>query len=205
MIIGYGCCVGSWDKLQRNVIPRIGNRPLMAVSGQTCIAVAYNDMLHWARGNGLDVLVLLHDDLEITDPDAEAKIIEALSPPRVGIVGVAGGSARGGLAWWNHSPIGHQQTDVMNIDFGERTGDVNLLEGSLLAFSRQGLLSLEFDEQEPGFHGYDAIAMQAHAIGLRTVVADIDTHHHTQMGYKSQYSHGEWVAADERFRARWDV
>ncbi len=39
-IVGYGTCVGSWEKLRRNVIPRTAGRPLMALSGQTQIAVA---------------------------------------------------------------------------------------------------------------------------------------------------------------------
>jgi hypothetical protein len=157
---------------------------------------------HWATSG----LVLVHDDLEILDQaKAEAAILEAFSDPDVALVGVAGGDARSGLAWWNIDPVGHQLTDSMNIDFGRRTGDVTLLEGSLLAFSPWAMLNLVFDENFPGFHGYDEIAMQAIDKGKRVVVVDVDTHHHSTLGFDSLDSHAEWHRADERFRKKWGL
>lgn len=200
-MIGYGVCVGSWTKLTSYVTPRIGDRPLITLTGQTSIAAAYNRILDLA--GGLDALILLHDDLEITDPAGETKLVQALQPG-VGLVGVAGGSGAHGLAWWNHQPVGHQTTDVMFIDFGARAGEVELLEGSLLVFSAQAIRSLRFDPR-PGFHGYDEIAAQARAGGMRVVVADVDTHHHTAMGFKTEQSHADWLAADEWYREKWGI
>jgi len=203
----YGVCVGSWDRFNQYVVPRTQGREVIGISGQTSIAVAYNKILETvvtynpAEPPGL---VLLHDDLEILDQaKAEAAILETFLDPDVALVGVAGGDARSGLAWWNIDPIGHQLTDSMNIDFGKRSGDVTLLEGSFLAFSPWALGHLMFDEEYPGFHGYDEIAMFAIRARKRVVVVDIDTHHHTRLGFDSLDSHAEWHRADERFRKKW--
>jgi hypothetical protein len=203
-VIAYGACVGSWEKLRRNVVPQVQDRALLALSGQTSIAVAYNTILDAYTERDVDAVILLHDDLEITDPDAEAKFLTAIASG-AGLAGVAGGGARAGLAWWNEHPVGHQRTDVMNIDFGTRTGEVELLEGSVLVFSPQAVKTLRFDTRFPGFHGYDEIAMAARAQMLPVAVVDVDTHHHTPMGYKSLDSHAQWVAADRLFREKWGI
>jgi len=202
----YGCCVGSWDRFNRYVVPRTQGQELVGISGQTDIAVAYNKILDMYRFRHVLGLVLVHDDLEILDQaKTEAAILETFKDPDVALVGVAGGDARSGLAWWNIDPIGHQLTDSMNIDFGRHTGDVTLLEGSLLAFSPWAMETLEFDEEYPGFHGYDEIAMQAIKAGKRVVVVDVDTHHHSTLGFDSVDSHAEWHRADERFRKKWGL
>jgi hypothetical protein len=205
VVIGFGVCVGSWDKLARYVLPHVAGRPLIALSGQTSIAAAYNRILDAYQGAGLDALILQHDDLEIIDPGADAKLLAALAGPDVLLAGVAGGSGRTGLAWWNQEPVGHQLTDAMNIDFGRRTGDVTLLEGSLLAFSPAAIETLRFDTRFTGFHGYDEIGMQVIAGNGRCVVADVDTHHHNAMGFKSANSHAEWLRADELYREKWGL
>jgi|KBSSwiStaDraftv2_1062776.scaffolds.fasta_scaffold21726_6 hypothetical protein len=205
----YGCCVGSWDRFNQYVVPRTQGREVIGISGQTSIAVAYNKILEAvvthdpAEPPGL---VLLHDDLEVLDQTkAEAAILGAFQDPDVALVGVAGGDARSGLAWWNIDPIGHQLTDSMNIDFGKHAGDVTLLEGSILAFSPWAMGHLTFDEDYLGFHGYDEIAMQAISKGKRVVVVDVDTHHHSTLGFDSLDSHAEWHRADERFRKKWGL
>lgn len=202
--IGYGVCVGSWDKFTTYVVPHAAGRQIMALSGQTSIAVAYNTILDAFRERDVDGVILQHDDLEITDPAGEAKLVAELADPKVGLVGVAGGEGGNGLAWWNHSPVGHQRTDAMDIDFGPRTGDVELLEGSILLFSRWAVDNLRFDPL-PGFHGYDEIAAQCRAAGRRVVVANVDTHHHNPMGFKSAESHQEWLRGDEAYRRKWGL
>jgi hypothetical protein len=206
MSLAYGVCVGSWDRFNQYVVPRTQGREVMGISGQDSIAVAYNKILAAFICYPTAGLILQHDDLEILDPPvAEAAILEALEDPSVGLVGVAGGDAQTGLAWWNNDPIGHQLTDSMNIDFGRRSGWVTLLEGSLLAFSPWAMANLSFDESYPGFHGYDEIAMQATRKGKRVVVVDVDTHHHTTLGFDSLDSHAQWHKADERFREKWGL
>jgi len=200
----YGCCVGSWEKFQRNVVPHVGpNRPLLALAGSDSIVFTYNLILDAFAGD-VDALVLLHDDLEITDPDAELKFADALAEDDVELVGVAGGGGKS-LYWWEHDPVGHQPTDVMNIDFGRRTGDVELIEGSIMVLSRWAIENVRFDSRFTGFHGYDEIAMQVRAQGKRVVVEDVDTHHHNPMGYRSPESAAECRRANQLYREKWNL
>lgn len=205
MKIGYGTCVGSWKKLSRNVIPRIGDSPLCALSGQTQLTVAYNSILDAYLGRELDAVVLLHDDLEIVDPDAETKFLKALADPEVAIVGVCGGRGDQSLAWWNSETVGHQMTDSGMLDFGERTGDVAFVEGSIMVFSPWAIEHLRFDERYPGFLGYDDVCLTARAAGKRVVVADVDTHHHTTIGFKSPQIAAAWDVAEGIFREKWGI
>jgi glycosyl transferase family 2 len=205
-VIAYGVCVGSWERFYAYVAPYTHSREVVALYGQKSIAVAYNRILA-TYAHPLQslprALILQHDDLEITDPYAEDKVLEAFQDPDVALVGVAGGGADLGLAWWNVNPVGHQRTDSMNIDFGPRTGYVDSLEGSFLAFSPWAIQWMKFDTGYPGFHGYDEISMQVKRKGKRCLVIDLDTHHHTKVGFDSVASEEEWLRADKRFREKW--
>lgn len=208
-MIAYGCCVGWWDELQRYVVPWVGDRrlygvetperPLLALAGQTSIAVAYNTILSalvGQYGDELDAVILLHTDLEILDPQAEQKILEALAEPDVALVGVCGGGGELGTSWWDCNPIGHQQINDRFLDFGTRIGDVDVLEGSLLAFSPWAARWLRFDESYPGFHGYDSICLSARSLGKRCNVVDVDTFHHANIGFKTEQSAADWATSN---------
>jgi hypothetical protein len=203
MTVAFGTCVGSWEKLRRNVIPRIGDSPLFALSGQTSLCHAYNTILDAYRGRDLDAVILLHDDLEIVDPDAEAKFLKALADPDVALVGVCGGKGDQSLAWWDSETVGHQMTDSGLLDFGERTGDVAFVEGSLFVFSPWAVEHLRFDERYPGFLGYDDVCLTARLMGKQVVVADVDTHHHTTIGFKSPAIKEGWDVAESIFQNKW--
>lgn len=202
MKIGYGCCVGTWHKFHRYVELRIPkDRPILTASNQTSISVAYNAILDGFRLYDLDAVILLHDDLEMTDPSTETQVLDIFERESdVAIVGVAGGGPS--LNWWNVDPIGHQFTDVQLIDFGLRVGDVDIVEGSFMAFSPWAIQELRFDERYE-FHGYDDVCLHAKSAGKRVVVADIDTYHHTTLGYKTEKSHEMRIRAEAIFNEKW--
>lgn len=202
----YGCCVGSWEKAREYVWPRVQGRQFVAVFGYTSIAAAYNSIFDAYAPREFDALIIVHDDLEMIDPDTEKKVLAALTEPDVAVVGVAGSRTARSLAWWERDTLGHQRIDSHLIDFDEHSGDALLLEGSFLAFSRSAVVNLAFDEGYTGFHGYDCdISMQAFAFHKRAVVADITTHHHTSIGFKSAESHRSWLEADRLFREKWGL
>jgi hypothetical protein len=201
--VAYGVCTNSWERVTRYITPRIGDRPLIALWNQTSISSAYNTILDAVRRLDLDMLVLLHDDLELTDPDAETKLLTAVTQPDVALVGVAGGRGVRSLAWWNHETAGWQRTNDRDLDFGPRTGDVDSIEGSLMAFSPWAITNLRFDETFGGWHGYDEIGLSARRAGRRVLVADVDTHHHTTLGFDTEASQQAWFAADEQFRRKY--
>lgn len=204
-MIVYGCCVGSWAKFQQYVAPRTEGRRVLTKSGYPGIVRAYNELLDEVQAyEDLEALVLLHDDLELVDPDAEAKLVAPLVDPDVALVGVAGGGGAE-LYWWNHAPVGHQRTDRRLIDFGPREGDVTLVEGSVLVLSPWLVRTLRFDPRFEHWHGYDEIGMQVHAAGKRAVVVDVDTHHHNQEGYLSEESAAQCRLANQLYRDKWSL
>lgn len=200
--IAYGCCVGSWDRFNENV--RRDDRPMFAISGNESITKAYNKILASVSLHYFDYLVLQHDDLLITDPNAEKKFIEAFQIPNVEVVGIAGGGITCGLAWWNSNPIGHQRVRTHTIDFGQRTGFVENVEGSFYVFSNWAIQNLRFDEDFQGFNGgYDEVTVRLRNYGKLAYVADIDTYHQTDVGFASQAKADAWNAADQLFREKW--
>lgn len=201
-MIGYGTCVGSWQKLHRYVVPRVDG-PLFALSGQTQLTVAYNTILDAYAGRDLDAVILLHDDLEITDSHAEEKFLKALTDPEVALVGVCGGKGDQTLSWWKSEKVGHQMTDSGLLDFGPREGDVAFIEGSIMVFSPWSVQNLRFDPRYPAFLGYDDICLTARVAGKRVTVADVDTHHHSTVGFKSPAIKVAWDVAEEIFQAKW--
>lgn len=203
--IGYGCCVGTWDKFHRYVEPRIPkDRPILTASNQTSISIAYNAILDGFKSYKLDAVILLHDDLEMIDPATEEKVLAVLDDGEDGValVGVAGGGAS--MAWWNIEPCGHQLTDSGLINFGDtNVGVVDMIEGSFMAFSPWAVQWLRFDERYE-FLGYDDICLEAGRVGKQVVVADIDTHHHTTVGYKSESVRQMWERSEEIFKSKWE-
>lgn len=175
----------------------------MALSGQKSISVAYNRMIKVALDEQVDALVLQHDDLEITEPpdSFENKILDAVARPDVALVGVAGGGPS--MSWWNINPIGHQLTDSGPLEFGNtRAGDVHMIEGSLMVLSSWAIRHLKFDERYK-FLGYDDICLKARRFGKRVIVVDIDTHHHSTVGYKSESVREMWARSEEIFNQKW--
>lgn len=204
-MIMHGVCVGSWGKFQANVVPRLAG-PVIALGNQTSIARAYNQILDAAKYAIPDILVLQHDDLEITDPGWIAKLEAVFAEENVGIVGIAGARNVHGLAWWHYKTVGHQQTDGLGFfDFGERSGDVEALEGSFLAVGPWFIQNIRFDERYPGFHGYDSVASDVYMLGKRVVVADIDTWHHTPGGFRTIASQDDWNRSSDIYDERWGI
>jgi len=116
---------------------------------------------------------------------------------------VAGGKGDQTLAWWESEKVGHQMTDSGLLDFGPRSGDVAFIEGSVMVFSPWAVEHLRFDERYPGFLGYDDICLTARERGKRVTVVDVDTHHHSKVGFKSEAIRQSWDVAERIFQAKW--
>lgn len=201
-VFRYGACVGSWDRVARWVAPAAGGAEFIGLAGQPSLAVAYNRILDLFAADHDGPVVLLHDDLEIVDPAFETKAFAVLADqPDVALVGVAGGVREdAGLAWWEGPTIGHQTTDAAMLDFGQRTGEVAVLEGSVLVFSPWAVRNLRYDTAYRGFYSADTVALPARRAGKRLWVADIGTHHHTPMGFRTPASAEAWGAGAALYR-----
>lgn len=204
-----GCCVSSQHKYQTYVESAAEKLDATGVGfgDSTNIAVTYNALTLLAREHLTakpDALVLLHDDLEITDEKFELKVEEAFAEENVELLGVAGGRGTRGLDWWSYSPIGHQWLEDQLIDFTQREGEVDGLEGSIMILSPWVLEHLTFDESYGGFYGYDCdLPQQVVRAGKKVKVVDIDTVHHSQLGFKTPALRLQFGETNAKFRAKW--
>lgn len=207
----FGCCVGDWGKFERNVRPVAAGlgAEVYAAGGQSHISRAYNAIMRAVRVTMRpgDALVLVHDDLEIVDPEPEAVILAAVA--RFDVSGPIGCQrVPDGILWWEAGLVGRQQTDSMRVGAAPFLGPAHALDGSCLILSDAAVRGLHFDEQIPGaWHGYDVdLCLLAHrwrwsedAVG----VVPLATHHHTTVGFKSPQIAADWALAHEYVTQKW--
>src|SRR5919106_271997 len=104
-MIAFAACVGSEEKFRRCALPglRLAAEPdslvIEATTGHS-IFEAYNEVLDAVGGReDLEALVLLHEDVEITDPQFCARLRAALAPPDMAVAGAVGARRRASLRW----------------------------------------------------------------------------------------------------------
>jgi hypothetical protein len=160
---------------------------------------SYNALLDEFSGReGLEALVLVHQDAEIVDADFCAIVRAALADPDVGVVGCVGAVGVRSIAWWEASVTcasfinrydEHGGGDLPSFSWAwsdapayARVGEVETLDGFVLAISPAVLQSIRFDEQLGAFHGYDLdFCLQVRDAGFKVVTADFRAIHHRQL------------------------
>jgi hypothetical protein len=207
-VIAFAACVGSEEKYRSFAVPglRLACEPdsvVAEVTTDSSIFSAYNEVLEaFSARDDLEALVLLHEDLEITDSDFCGKVRRRMLEQDVAVLGAIGALGVTSLAWWEGDGRGRCLETRGLVDFGGGSHDVDSLDGLLLVLSPWAVRNLRFDEQRfTGFHGYDAdICFQARAAGKRVVVEDLAVVHHTKGGYGDVAA---YAAADQAFRSKW--
>ena len=149
-------------------------------------------------------LCLVHEDVEFLTENWGNKIINHLSVPNTGLIGVAGGQAmlRVPYGWPSYNAfcnIIHSTYNKENelVDKKElypalnamKSLSVVLLDGVFLCAKKELFNQIQFDENIGGFHGYDLdISMQAIQLGYSNlVVYDIDLKHFSKGKYDVNY------------------
>lgn len=207
-MIGYGVCIGSEEKFaafaQRGLRTCAADgAPIAESRDNTSIFSAYNEILdHFVAMSDLEALVLLHEDVELRDPEFETRIRRRLGEDDVAVVGVIGARDVPGLSWWEGTCFGACDETRGRIDFGGGRHDVDVVDGLLLVLSRWAVRNLRFDAATfSGFHAYDLdYCLQARKVGKRVVVEPIDLFHHTKGGYGDVEN---FRRADAALRAKW--
>jgi len=226
-MIAYGCAIGDVDKYRRCARPGIdlaraeAATPVIELHGADCIFGAYNEILERVRGDdGVDALVLVHEDTEITDARFEEKVRRALAETPAAILGVLGAVGVTGIDWWVHErTIGAAVLKAVEpwpgpavpLIGGETlvgpggVGEVDALDGMILVLSRWAIDNLRFDETlGPGFHGYDIdVCFQARELGGHVQVVDFGISHH-QNSIISLSHRAAWKRAHIAFRRKWE-
>ena len=191
MII-FGTCVGGGGDRYRSVaLPSIERASvsddlILSGPGDDGICRLYNQFLEEARNrNDCEAVVLLHDDVEIIDPNFRPKIVEAVARENVGVVGAIGGADLTNLAWWYARERAGRVFEARGvIDFGERGRDLDAVDGLMLVLAPSAFRTLSFDGVSfPKFHGYDVdYCLQVRSKGLRVVLAPVNLLHRTKGG-----------------------
>jgi hypothetical protein len=189
-----------------------------AVAGS--IFRSYNLLLDTAaRRDDLEALVLVHQDAEIVDEDFCQKVREALSERDVGLVGCVGAIGVRSIAWWEGSVTwgsfihrygehGGGDLPAFSWDADElppyaRTGEVDTIDGFVMALSPWVVQNLRFDESLGQLHGYDFdFCLQVREAGKKVVTADFRAiHNHTLELVSNQDT---WVEAHMRVTEKWE-
>src|SRR5829696_1621123 len=156
----------------------------------------YNRVLEQARvHDGLEALVLVHQDVEIVESDFCARVRASLSDPDVAIVGCVGAVGVDKPAWWKGTvawaAFSHHYDEFGGGEFDSLSwrpeagpshlapGEVDAIDGLAMVLSPWAVRELRFDESLGQFHGYDFdLCMQARAAGKKVVTADFRVIHH---------------------------
>jgi hypothetical protein len=188
--------------------------------GDASIFRNYNLLLEEAsKLDDLEALVLLHQDAEIIDPEFCEKVRGALRDPEVAIVGCAGAIGVRNIAWWDGSvtmaSFAHRYSEygggdilgsTFNIDEAPpeaRKGEVDVIDGFMMALSPWAVENIRFDESLGQFHGYDFdVCQQVRAAGKKVVTEHIRVIHHHSLELIGDVD--GWIAAHMRVAEKWD-
>jgi hypothetical protein len=172
-----------------------------------------------AERDDVEAVVLLHQDAEIADPEFCAKLREVLRDPDVGVAGCVGAIGVRSIAWWEGSvtwasfvhrygELGGGELPAFSWNGQEqpayaRTGDVDTVDGFVLALSPWTARNIRFDESLGQLHGYDYdFCLQVRAAGKRVVTADFKVVHHHSLDLISDVE--TWIEAHMRVAEKWD-
>ena len=188
--------VKQYEDFCRPGLQRIGvtEDRILLVTDADSLHSGANRAILWAREKpDLEALVLLHPDLEILDPKFEEKVRDALMPMDVGVVGLIGAAGVWSQRWWEGTggivgAVHHKTTDKPPGVYGKkRTGDVDVVDGCLMALSPATVRTYLSDTVTfgPGsWHGQsDSLCLTVRReLGKRVVVIDSEARHHTTPG-----------------------
>jgi hypothetical protein len=181
---------------------------------------SYNLMLDKAAEiEGLEALVLVHQDAEITDSDFCVKLRKALEDPEVGVVGCVGAIGVRSIAWWEGSvtwasfihryqELGGGDVPAFSWNGVERPayarlGEVDTVDGFVLGLSPWVVRNVRFDESLGMLHGYDFdFCLQVREAGKKVVTADFKVIHNHSLELVSDPE--TWVEAHMRVAEKWD-
>ncbi|MFL5826631.1 MAG: glycosyltransferase [Thermoleophilaceae bacterium] len=223
-MIAFGSSITSPEVYGRCAEPgiRVAAEPdseVFAHAAAGSIFRSYNLLLdRAAEVENLEALVLLHQDAQIVDPDFCKKLREAMKDPDVGVVGCVGAVGVRTIAWWEGSVTWasfiHRYGELGGGDLPAfswngkalppyaRTGEVDTVDGFVLALSPWVVKNVRFDESLGQLHGYDFdFCLQVREAGRKVVTADFKVIHHHSLDLVSDPE--TWIEAHMRVAEKW--
>ncbi|MGI8557195.1 MAG: glycosyltransferase [Solirubrobacteraceae bacterium] len=224
-MIAFGSAITKPDVYRSCAEPGIrlvaeSDSEVLAFPAVGSIFESYNALLDAAAElPNLEAFVLLHQDTELVDADFCQEVRRALSDPDVGVVGCAGAIGVRSIAWWEGSAAcasftvrydehGGGDLPAFSWDWAEapayaRTGEVETLDGFLLALSPWAVRNVRFDESLGQLHGYDLdFCLQVREAGRKAVTADFRAVHNRALELVNDSEY--WIAAHILVAEKWD-
>jgi hypothetical protein len=180
----------------------------------------YNLILDQVKDrDDVEALVLIHQDAEIHDPGFLDKVRAALADPEVAVVGCAGAVDVRSIAWWEGSitwaSFTHRYEELGGGEIPAfswmsdklppyaHLGEVDSVDGFVMAISPWAMRELRFDESLGKIHGYDFdFCMQVRAAGKKVVTADLQVVHHHSLRLIEDVE--SWISAYMQVAEKWD-
>lgn len=224
-MIAFGIAVTDPGTYERCAAPgiRLAAEPdseVLAHQGTGSLFRNYNLLLDMAAPReDLEALVLVHQDAEIVDPDFCQKLRQALEDPMIALVGCVGAVGVRSIAWWEGAvtwaSFSHRYLEEGGGEFPAfawdrdelppyaRTGEVDAIDGFVMAVSPWAVRELRFDESLGTKHGYDLdFCLQARAGGRKVVTTDFRVVHHHSLELVSDPE--PWIQAHVKVAEKWD-
>jgi hypothetical protein len=220
-MIAFGSSIVDVDAYRRYARPGIRaaaepDSEVFAFEGLGSICRSGNLLLDAAAArDDLEALVLVDQATEIADPELCGKLRAALSDPEVAVVGCAGATGVRSIAWWDgalsrgrlthrYGEFGGGELPAYGwADDVAPPGEVETVDGVLMALSPWAVRNLRFDESLSLGHGYDVdFCLRAREAGRKVVVADLRAVRHHAL--ELVRDHHLWVEAHIRFAEKWD-
>jgi hypothetical protein len=224
-MIAFGCSITTPEVYERYAGRGIRlaaelDSNVFANAAAHSVARSYNLILDKvAPRDDLEALVLVHQDAEIVDRGFCPKLRRALRDPNVGVVGCVGAVGAPTIAWWEGAVTWDafvrcygvlDDGEMPDLSWnGERLppnaplGEVDTLDGFLLALSPWVVRNVRFDESLDQHHGYDFdLCLQVRAAGRKVIAEDLDVTHHRS--YELVTDGEGWIEAHMRVAEKWD-
>lgn len=185
-MIVFGVAVTDRSMYERVALPGIERAAeadsLVLTRDGLPIRDAYNQIMDEAAGQpGFEALVLLHQDLELTDDSLPARVRRVFADHCVGLFGPLG--VRGGqIHLWHGSRRLHGVVSAPGLErhFSSGPVEVDGVDGALLVLSPWVARGVRFGPAGGnGFHGYDAeLSLRVRAYGGKVVCDKTPYFHH---------------------------
>jgi len=224
-MIAFGCSITEPEVYERCAGPGIerakeSDSVVLARSAAGSIFRSYNLLLDLAAEyEDLEALVLVHQDAELVDEDACARMREVLRDPEVGVAGLVGAIGVRSIAWWDGSvtwaSFTHRYGELGGGELPSfswypeamppyaHTGEVDTVDGFVLILSPWVVRNIRFDESLGALHGYDFdFCLQVREAGKKVVTMDMRAVHHHSLDLVSKPD--TWIDAHIKVAEKWD-
>ena len=224
-MIAFGCPITKPDDYSRCAEPGIERavEPDSVVFAERSVGTlfeSYNLLMDKAAElDELEALVLLHQDTELVDRDFCLKVRDGLGRPDVGVLGCVGAIGVRSIAWWEgsvtlasfiHRYQEHGGGDLPAFSWAwadappyARIGEVDTLDGFLLAISPWVVRNIRFDESLGQLHGYDLdFCLQVRETGRKVMTADFRAIHHHSLELVNDPD--GWIEAHIKVADKWE-